>query len=298
MDPVAELFAAIDINNHGKVDRFEFLEFMRVNKPQEGDYTTTSSLNRAFGLNTAHSIDLKKFREAFENAGPGLTPDMFRITFKPVRPTPERFFEAVAIGAVPIVEEMLRENADPDHVRESDGATALYVASTEGHVDVVRLLLAASTKTINHQTNVNGKGALLKASVRGHKEIVRMLLAAGADVNQKKGWDEATALFAAAYAGHTEVMTMLLDAGADTEIPLVESSLITHFRDAKYYGSTALIVASFFDHPAAVRVLLDRGANPDAKTLRHQTALDVATSHECRQLLKPVTGQKSGVYTK
>lgn len=87
-------------------------------------------------------------------------------------------------------------------------------------------------------------------------------------------------------------------AGADMEIPLVESSLITHFRDAKYYGSTALIAASFFDWPAAVRVLLDAGANPDAKTLQNQTALDVATSSECRMLLKPVTGQRSGVYTK
>lgn len=47
------------------------------------------------------------------------------------------------------------------------GVTALYLASTEGHVDIVRLLLSVSTKTINHQTNVNGKGPLLKASVRG-----------------------------------------------------------------------------------------------------------------------------------
>lgn len=79
MDPIAELFAAIDINNRGRVDRFEFLEFMRVNKPQDGDYTTTSALNRAFGLNIAHSIDLSKFREAFDNAGPGLTPSMFKV---------------------------------------------------------------------------------------------------------------------------------------------------------------------------------------------------------------------------
>ena len=61
----------------------------------------------------------------------------------------------------------------------NDGFTSLLIASQEGHLDVVRELLARGA---NANTAANsGDTPLIQASWGGHVEIVRALLAAGAD---------------------------------------------------------------------------------------------------------------------
>ncbi len=64
--------------------------------------------------------------------------------------------------------------------------------------------------------NAPGVGrALIGASSSGHTEIVRMLLAVdGIDVNAQDDWN-VTALMEASYWGHTEIVRLLLDADAD-----------------------------------------------------------------------------------
>jgi ankyrin repeat protein len=253
-----------------------------------------------FGLNRVSSISLSVFRKAFAGLDDDLSPGDFDVKFIHVTPPGERLLEASANGLEENVSEMVVEGANPDYVRASDGATALYMASTQGHVRIVRTLLAESSlQTINHETHGNSKTALLKAAVRGHTEIVKMLLDALADPNVGKAYDKATPLYAAAHAGKVESMQLLIAAGANLETVLEENSLITLDRDAKYYGTTALIVASYFDKPEAVKVLLNAGANPDAKTLQGKTALDVATSVACNVLLTPATNvSRSGVFEK
>ena len=62
---------------------------------------------------------------------------------------------------------------------KSFGVTSLYVASQEGHLDVVRELLARGTN-VNAATNI-GATPLIQARWLGHIEIVSALIAAGAD---------------------------------------------------------------------------------------------------------------------
>ena len=61
----------------------------------------------------------------------------------------------------------------------NQGATSLYVASREGHLDVVRELLARGANA-NAAFNT-GTMPLILASWRGHAEIVGTPSAAGAD---------------------------------------------------------------------------------------------------------------------
>ena len=68
-------------------------------------------------------------------------------------------------------------------------------------------------KGINAQ-NTNGNTALILATSDGHTEIVTALLAQGADVNAQNENDN-TALMCAAYGGHTEIVTALVAQGAD-----------------------------------------------------------------------------------
>ena len=69
------------------------------------------------------------------------------------------------------------------NARNSDGATALIVASENGHADVVRVLLDAKAD-VNAKDNYGGTAPML-ASQSGHADVVRVLLAAKVDVNAK-----------------------------------------------------------------------------------------------------------------
>ena len=60
-----------------------------------------------------------------------------------------------------------------------DGATSLFVTSQNGHLEVVRELLACGA--IANVSANSGATPLTQASWRGHVEVVRALLAADAD---------------------------------------------------------------------------------------------------------------------
>ncbi|KAH9154566.1 hypothetical protein AeRB84_003362 [Aphanomyces euteiches] len=64
---------------------------------------------------------------------------------------------------------------------EQDGETALHLASSKGHLDIVKELLvhAASIDVANH----DGVTALQRAAWYGHLETVKELLARGASID-------------------------------------------------------------------------------------------------------------------
>ncbi|KAJ9443687.1 putative ankyrin repeat protein L63 [Diplonema papillatum] len=95
------------------------------------------------------------------------------------------------------------------------GNTALYTASKNGHLEVVKELIAAGAKL--HAPNMNSATALHLASQNGHLEVVKELIAAGAnvDVQAEGGW---TALFVASQNGHSEVVKELIAAGANLDL--------------------------------------------------------------------------------
>ena len=289
---VEHLFRVMDSDGDGAVTKTEFLEFIREHKP---DGSTVAQLTAAFGLgHTGSTLDWETFEEIFDRAataGKGaLEPEAFGMLPGPGASPVDQLLGAAATGDQATVEAAIRDGVDVDHVRQRDGACALYLASTEGHLGVVAALLAASTKTLAHQTIGNGKTALLKAAVRGHAGVARALLEAGAPVDQAKTYDNATAVYAAAYAGRLGTLELLIKAGADLEIPLLKSAMVTIKRDAKYYGSTPLHVAAFFDQPEVVTALIDAGANRRALTDAGLTPLEAAESvgaERCVALLMP-----------
>jgi ankyrin repeat protein len=75
------------------------------------------------------------------------------------------------------------EGRDVNEADES-GCTALIMASQDGHVEVVRLLLARQDVELN-QAFARGGTALMLASQNGHLDVVRLLLSReGVEVNK------------------------------------------------------------------------------------------------------------------
>ena len=90
----------------------------------------------------------------------------------------------------------------------------LIKASSDGNLDLVKLLLERGAN-VNSQNNIfYGQTALIRASENGHTEIVKLLSTNGADVNIQDIYGQ-TALILSSLRGHLEVIKLLLEKGAD-----------------------------------------------------------------------------------
>ena len=146
--------------------------------------------------------------------------------------------------------------------------TALMGASLNGHLDVVRALLAAKAN-VNAKYS-DGMTALMMASSKGNLDLVQALLAEGADVNAKTS-NGVTALMLAKDA---EVRALLVRAGAKPEVGMSRSSssslqhttprqanldYVAH-RQAEAVAENALLAASV----ESLQSILSAGLKADA----------------------------------
>ena len=122
------------------------------------------------------------------------------------------FIEAAWDGNIPLMKLMLVIGADV-HSHSCPYRTCLTPiesAAWTGHNNAVRFLLdrSADVNAASH----NGTTALMAAAYHGHVETVKLLLAAGANPNAER--DEDTALKFAKEQGHGEIVASLRAAGA------------------------------------------------------------------------------------
>ena len=144
-----------------------------------------------------------------------------------------------------VVKTLLSAGADGNYL--NSGRIALMSASRNGHSEVVEILLKG-----NADSNIkdeNGWTALMSGSRNGHSEVVEILLNGNTDPNiqDNTGW---TALMCACQNGHSEVVKILLDGNADSNI-----------QDED--GWTALMSACQNGHSEVVEILLQENADPN-----------------------------------
>ena len=136
------------------------------------------------------------------------------IRYKPIN----NLIEAAKNNDTNRINSILNKGKVDINAKNKDGETALMLASSEGHLEMVKLLVENGADYTN---------ALRLASREGHLEIVKLLIENGANINAKDN-DGETALMRASYNGHLEVVKYLIENGADVNI-----------KD-NYYGITAL----------------------------------------------------------
>lgn len=113
---------------------------------------------------------------------------------------------------------------------------------------------------------------LMRAAKLGRLDIVEQLLALGAELNTRNA-DGCNALWLACYNGDHALIECLLAAGIEID-------------NQNGNGATCLMYVASNSKPDLVKLLLDQGANPALKNFDDFSALDLAASRACLQLLK------------
>jgi len=156
------------------------------------------------------------------------------------------------------------------------GNTALMEASSNGHTEIVKLLIEQGAD-VNAQPKLNGITALMLASSNGHTEIAKLLIKAGADVNAQS--KHGTALIKAWQEGYTEIAKLLIEEGADVNVMTIIEVRSFGFREdyEPTGGYTALICSSEYGHTEIVKLLIEAGADVNARQWDDATALTYAS---------------------
>ena len=199
----------------------------------------------------------------------------------------DNFTRALILGDVKevliqIIDKGADVNAKPKGILVSPYATPLSMASSNGHLEVVQILLAAGADVNKKNNDILGwHNPLYDAADEGYVDTVQCLLDAGADVNSIGGKDRNTALLIAVKEKYLNVVQALLTAGANVnltnkygETPLFCASDNGHVEmvqallgaqsdvnKADNAGQTPLIMASRKGHLEVVRILLKAGAD-------------------------------------
>ncbi len=172
---------------------------------QSPDYTSAckrlavlSRTNREFNIIATSGFAIKYVARKF---------------FKNEQQAQNEFFKLSRNGKLTafVLAVLQKAGADLD-IQNKLGSTALLVAVTCGHKEIVAMLIKAKVN-LNTQ-NRNGYAALIVAAGFGHKEIVAMLIKAKANLNMKGGYGYTALMWAAAH-GYKEIIGMLIKAGAD-----------------------------------------------------------------------------------
>ena len=153
--------------------------------------------------------------------------------------------EASRLGYLTVVRCILERGTETVDESNDSGWTPLYWASLNGHVEVVKALLAAKAE-VNKSSN-GGTTPLHGASSKGHVEVVKALLAAEAEVN-KSDIGGRTPLYMASYKGHVDVVKALLAAEAEV-------------NKSNNNGWTSLRAAIANSHPEVAAVLREAGGH-------------------------------------
>jgi ankyrin repeat protein len=197
---------------------------------------------------------------------------------------------AIASGSAPLVEQLLRHNADVNLKETAQGVTPLHTAAYDGNRDLCSLLLSHGAQTEARDDRLFTP--MHYACYMGHTAVINLLQERGArsDARAKVGQ---TPLHSCVFSGHVGALIALLRAQVDVNV-----------RDNS--GNSPLHIAVQNGHVKLVELLLDNGAVlhsinvSNGRSPLHELAesqADLAKKTEIFRLLQRRIESKDALYT-
>jgi len=181
--------------------------------------------------------------------------------------------DAVMNGNIDEVQWQLDAGVDPN-LKNSKGATPLHYAASEGHNDIVELLIERGAN-VNATDSGKGGTPLDYAHWGDQEEVIETLNAHNAQREHEKGGKgigQSSLIHDAALDGDIDEVQRQLDAGVD---PNLKSSK----------GATPLFYAVYGGHLEIVELLITRGADVNAVYLNN-SVLDQAHSCDDQEIVE------------
>jgi len=180
---------------------------------------------------------------------------------------------------------------------DEDENSALYMATAEGHEDVVAALLGDVHNIDPNSVNTEGETCLQRACLDQHEGIVQQLLQAGAKPNTADAETGETALHYAAACGFgdrgSRILALLLDHQADFQsmrqrdnwTPL-HCAVWAHREELFWQESSGGLFPT-------IRLLVHWGARLDAVDINEKTPMDIAIHPTLRLYLESLLREQT-----
>ncbi|KRZ56108.1 Ankyrin-1 [Trichinella nativa] len=120
---------------------------------------------------------------------------------------------AAETGHLAVVGQLLSRSTSQVHMKDSRGRTALHVASSQGHYDIVSLLVSQGSDV--NAADINGWTPMHFSTNAGHLNVVKFLIESGAN-SSSKSTDGKIPMCLAASSNHIECLRFLLHQKHDT----------------------------------------------------------------------------------
>ncbi|CAL4106492.1 unnamed protein product, partial [Meganyctiphanes norvegica] len=182
----------------------------------------------------------------------------------------EELRRAASLGDKDQVLQLIQEGANVNQADEN-GYTAVQVAASDGHTEVVRALIK-NKANVDHQDDQHGNTALHEASWKGYSQTAEALVRSKANVYIKNRGGFAP-LHLACQNGHNQTCRVLLLAGCNADIK-------------NNYGDTSLHTSGRYGHAGVTRILLSGRCTVGETNKNGDTALHIAVAMGRRKLTK------------
>ena len=158
--------------------------------------------------------------------------------------------------------------------RNGDNQTAMHMAASNGHLDVMRVLQKYGASI--QATDAGGDTPLHWAVCNGYPECAQFIIECGAAINECRNLDGGSPLHAAFINGRPDCARILLSAGADANARISTGTSAGR-------NETCLHIAAGEGSIEGVSLLLKHGAILDLRDRRGRTALHEAVRHKQMQ---------------
>lgn len=196
----------------------------------------------------------------------------------------EQLMDAVEQNNLLEVKSAIKQGADINYkVQGSEHYyyTSLILATSKGHLDIVKYLVKAGADVNIRDNQYNeakasvapnldeyvepaGHTVLMIPSANGDLDMVQYLVKSGVDINAQNNVGETALMFATRRGGRFDVVRFLVKSGADINSKCA-------------YGTTTLMWASYGGYLDIVRFLVKEGADINHQSDNENTALTWAS---------------------